>query len=110
MFLTLLLCIQFPPLLLAEGLDVPLSRRHILVAEELLDSNDVSCPDVHLCGPRGPEVVRLHLLIEHSVYLLEHCMDKCILMSIVHEQLCAVVKLFTYLYFKLAANLLHLVP
>ena len=80
------------------------------MAEEFLDCNDVSCPDVHLCGPRGPEVVRLHLLIEHSVHLLEHCMDKCILMSIVHEQLCAVVELFTYLYFKLAANLLHLVP
>lgn len=44
--------------------------------------------------PQGPKVVWLHLLIEDSVHLLEHCIDECILMSIVHEQLCAVIKLF----------------
>ena len=53
----LLLRLQLSPLYLAERVDVPLRRRHLTVAQELLDCKDVTSPDVHLSGPRGPEVV-----------------------------------------------------
>ena len=53
----LLLRLQRSPLCLAERVDVPLRRRDLTVAQELLDCKDVTSPDVHLSGSRGPEVV-----------------------------------------------------
>ena len=54
---TLLLRLQLSPLCPAERVDILLSRRHLTVTEELLDRKDVTSPDVHLSGSRGPKVV-----------------------------------------------------
>ena len=53
----LLLRLHRSSLCLSKLVDVPLSRRDLTVAQELLDLKDVTSPDVHLSGPRGPEVV-----------------------------------------------------
>ena len=82
----------------SSWVNVLLSRSYLLVTQELLDCNDVTSPDVHLGSPRGPEVVWLHLLIKHPVHLLYHCIDECILVSIVEEQFKVVFKLFVFLF------------
>ena len=82
----------------SSWVNVLLSRCYLLMTQELLDCNDVTSPDVHLSSPRGPEVVWLHLLIKHPVHLLYHCIDECILVSIVMEQFKVVFKLFAFLF------------
>ena len=53
----LLLRLLLPPLCPAKSVDVLLSCRYLSMTHELLHCNDVTSPDVHLSGPRGPEVV-----------------------------------------------------